>query len=121
MNRPLTGEEQHELDALNAAVADAITARRNWLDAKIRETSQLQVGDDIYDVTSGQKVGRVTGLYRFWRDRDDGIRDDSHYCEYEYEVAPGCRDNTSRQSGRSFGTQEDALTRLEARVARLRR
>lgn len=119
--RPLTEDEKSELADLTAAVSAAIEARRNWLDAKMQECSQLQVGDDIYDLRSGTRVGKIVELYRFWRDRDEGLRDTSAHCNYRYETHPGCFDNTSRQVGRSFGTREEAIHRAEMQASRLRR
>lgn len=119
MTRPLSDADKAELENLNAALAAAIGARRDWLDVKMREYSELQVGDDIYDVRSGRKLGVVSQLYRYWRDRDDGVRDDSHYCDYKYETSPRCFDNTSRQVGVSFGTKEHARRRAEMRVKHL--
>lgn len=118
--RPLTEDEKNELAGLTAVISAAIKARRVWLDAKMRECSRLQVGDEIYDLTSGIQVGKVSRLYRFWEDRDEGIRDTSVHCDYEYETSPRCRDNTSRQSGRSFGTREDAVRYAEMRTSQLR-
>jgi hypothetical protein len=117
--RPLTEDEKSELANLTAAVTAAIEARRNWLDAKMHETSRLQVGDDIYDLDSGTRLGTVSKVYRYWRDRDEGVRDTDAYCEYRYETSPRCFDNTSRQIGRSFGTREDAL-HYAVRTSRLR-
>jgi len=118
--RRLTDDEKSELANLNAAVTSAIAARRQWLDAKMHETSRLKVGNDIYDVDSGRKLGTVSRLYRFWEDRDDGIRDTSIECSYEYETMPRCFDNTSRQTGVRLGTQEDVLEHAEFRVSMLR-
>jgi hypothetical protein len=117
--RSLTDDEKAELADLTAAVTTALEARRDWLDAKMHETSKLQVGDDIYDINSGSKLGKVSGLYRYWRDRNDLI-DTNAYCEYEYESLPGYRRNTSSQSGRLFGTREEALLRAEMQASRLR-
>lgn len=111
--RPLTEDEKHQLDNLTAAVTAAVEARRTWLDAKMHECSHLQVGDDIYDVNQGRKVGTVSKLYRYWRDRNP-LLDDSHYCDYKYQTSANGSDNTSRQVGRSFGTREDAIRRAEA-------
>ena len=118
--RRLTDDEQRELDGLNTAVADAINARRIWLDMKMHETSSLKVGDDIYDLDTGQKLGTISELYRYWRDRDEGVRDHSHSCDYQYETLGGWFDNTSRQTGRRFGTKDDALARVETRAWLLR-
>ncbi|MFA4050929.1 MULTISPECIES: hypothetical protein [Mycobacteroides] len=101
----MNADEHSELDALNAAVQAAIDARREWLDGKMRETSKLQVGDDIYDAQTGEKLGVVSGLYRYHAGRDD-LYDTDVECDYQYETRPGCFDNTSRQVGRMFGTRE---------------
>lgn len=116
--RPLTGEERYELAVLNTKIAATVLARRNWLDAKMVETSDLQVGDDLYDLESGYKVGVVTAIKRFHR--GDFEFDSSPSCYYEYSTGGMGRDNTSRQIGKSFGTREDALQRAEWRAERLR-
>ena len=115
--RRLTDDEEAELASLNAAVSAAIEARGAWLDAKMHETSALKVGDDIYDLRSGRRLGKVSNLYRFWRDRDEGVRDTSASCDYQYETSPRCFDNTSRQVGLSYGTREDAARHAEMRAA----
>lgn len=116
---PLSDDESSQLEALNAAVQAAIGARRKWLDTKMLETSKLKVGDDIYDVQAGVKVGTVSRLYRYWAGRDD-LYDTSVQCEYEYQTRPGCYDNTSRQTGRSFGTRADAVRYAELKLGSLR-
>ncbi len=119
--RPLTKDEEAELAVLNAAVTAAIDARRKWLDAKMVECSSLKVGDDIYDLNSGQRLGRISRLYRYWQDCDEGVRDDSPHCHYEFETSRNCFDNTSRHGGTlSFGTREDAAKRAEMMAQRLR-
>ena len=109
--RPLTKEEKKELIALNDAVTAAIEARRDWLDKKMVECSKIKVGDDIYNLDTGHLLGKVTKLFRFWRDHDDGVRDRSHYCEYAYhERTYGnvrLLDNTSRQTALRFGLLTD--------------
>lgn len=117
--RALTEDEKAELSGLTEAITAAIEARRAWLDAKMAETSALQVGDDIYELVTGVKVGVVAGLYRYWQGRND-LLDDDHYCDYRYQTYGNCFDNTSRQSGRSFGTREQASRRADAAASRLR-
>jgi len=104
----LTQEEQDALRILTNDVESAIARRRAWLDRKMDETSDLHIGDEIYDVRTGTMLGVVRKLYRFWRDRNEGVLDDSVSCEYEYEFEPGCLMNTSSQPEIFFGTKEDA-------------
>lgn len=118
--RPLTADEKAELAALTTAVDAALAARSSWLDVKMEQCSTLKVGDDIYDLASGHCLGKVTRLYRFNQGRDEGIRDTSVHCDYEYEMARLCFDNTSRQVGRSFGTREQAIAQAELQVKRIR-
>lgn len=118
--RSLTEEEQAELADLNAAVSAAIEARRAWLDAKMYEVSQLQPGDDIYDVYRGVRLGRIRELYRFQNNKHGGIYDTHLSCNYEYETHPGCFDNTSRQIGVTFGTQQDAIVYAERHLSAMR-
>lgn len=117
--RALTLPEKAELAALNDGVSAAIAARAAWLDAMMAQTSDLQVGDDIYDLRSGAKVGVITALYRYHSGRND-LYDTSHCCHYRYQVHAGYQDNTSRQSGASFGTKAQALARAESQADRLR-
>jgi hypothetical protein len=117
--RALTEAEKTELALLNDAVDGAIQTRRDWLDAKMAETSKLKVGDDVYNLRSGARVGVVSELYRYHTERND-LFDTSHYCEYRYETHPNSFDNTSRQSGQSFGTREDAVRHAEYKLERLR-
>lgn len=118
--RPLTEDEKYELAKLNAAVSEAIKTRRKWLDAKMQECSRLQVGDGIYDLSKGIKLGIVSDLYRYGSDRDEGVRDTSVHCDYQYRTYAHYFDNTSRQPGLSFGTREDAIRETEMRASQLR-
>ena len=82
---------------LNKAVKDAIENRRKWLDNKMDEYSDIHVGDIIKNSQTGEVLGKVTRLYRYWQDRDGGVRDTHMSIHYEYEISPGNFDNTSRQ------------------------
>lgn len=110
--RPLTDDEKAELEELNEAVNNAIETRRRWLDEKMVETSVLQVGDGIYDLDTGSRVGTVTRLYRVSAKNHNGIYDTSVSCYYEYEKAPRSFDNTSRQTGRRLGPKPALVERL---------
>ena len=95
--RELTEAESLELAGLNAAVTEALKRRRLWLDNKMLECSSIKPGDPLYDFKSGQFLGRVTKLYRSWRNLDEGVLDTSHYCHYEYMTGPNSFTNTSSQ------------------------
>lgn len=110
--RPLTDEEKVELAGLNDAVTTAIENRRRWLDEKMVETSLLQVGDGLYDLDTGSRVGTVTRLYRMNAKQHNGIYDTSVSCHYEYEKEPRSFDNTSRQIGRRLGPKPALVERL---------
>ena len=115
MQRSLTDAERKELDALTGAVTAAIDARRAWLDKKMLECSSIKPGDAIFDLESGRQLGVVSKLYRYWRDRDEGVRDTDPHCDYEFETQTNCFDNTSRQLGLLVGTREQAAALAEAR------
>ena len=97
LTRMLTDDERAELAGLTEAVKTAIFRRRIWLDRKMQELSDIQVGDVIED-QNGHRLGIVSRLYRFWRDREEGIHDTQIAIEYEYLTGNyKTADNTSRQ------------------------
>ncbi|MBS4102418.1 hypothetical protein [Tsukamurella paurometabola] len=118
--RPLTDEERGELDALNAAVQEAIDTRREWLDAKMHEVATLKVGDDIYDIESGRKLGVVSRLYRYHTNQN-ALYDTHVTVDYEYETSPRCFGNTSSRLRLSVGTREEAASYAKRRADRLAR
>jgi hypothetical protein len=115
MQEPLSDDDRKRLDELNNAVKVAIETRRDWLDSKMPEYAEMQIGDDVYDLDSCVKVGKVSELYRYWRDRDKGVRDDSLSIEYEFETRPNCFDNTSRLPG-VVGSRAQAKDIARARL-----
>ena len=119
----MTQEMIDTLASLNQSVDEAIKARKAWLDSKIVEVSKLHVGDDIYNLETGRRLGTVTNLYRFWEDADEGVRDkylsvDYQYCEDLDDPRGKSYDNTSRQTG-IFGTREDAAKWMIRRAEEL--
>jgi hypothetical protein len=110
--RDLTVEERAELDALNAAVDQALANRKAWLDAKMVETSRLKVGDEIYNLKTGDRLGVVTELYRYWANQNN-LLDTGVHCDYRYlvrgDAAIRSYDNTSRQIGLRYGSKEDLI------------
>lgn len=101
-------QDRLKLDELNKRVEDAIKERRKWLDSKMPEYAKVQVGEAIYDLNKGIKLGVVSKHYRYWQDRDEGVRDTSLDINYEYNTGGNCYDNTSRQYV-CVGTIEDLI------------
>lgn len=115
-HRPLTPEEQGELDALNAAVEDAVARRTAWLDAKMVEVARFKVGDTVYDLATGSQLGVVSEIYRYHARNPPYDR----YCyvDYQFQTSPNCYDNTSRQPGLRVGSLAEVIEEQEARLAR---
>lgn len=113
--------DEDRLVRLNKAVTEAIQARREFLDAKMLEYSPLKVGDEIYELENCTCVGIVTGIYRFWRDRNEGVSDTSLSYDYQYRSSDSrVVYNTSGQHGILFGSKEDARKELGRRLERLK-
>lgn len=112
--------DEKQLGELNKAVASALTARREWLDSKMSEYAEMQVGEDVYDLHTCDKVGTVSKLYRYWRDRDDGVRDESLSIDYEFQTSANYFDNTSRQPFK-LGSRTQAESRCRALLKKISR
>lgn len=105
---------QRELDALNAEVQAVLAKRKAWMDAHMAEFARVPVGEEIYDLKTGQKLGTVTKHYRYWDEQQNPLYDTSMSVECEFEVRPNTYDNTSRHAGALwYGTRAD----LKAKVA----
>lgn|SRR5208282_136740 len=119
MQRDLTKEDEAKLKELNDAVSSAIADRKKWLDSKMSEYAEVQVGENIYHLDSAVCLGKVVRLYRYWQDKNDGILDDDLNINYEYEILGQEQmpnkiyDNTSRQGGVGFGTKAQAIERAK--------
>jgi len=95
-----------ELAALNAAVDAALKARKDWMDAHMEAYSEFKVGDEIYDIRTGERMGVVSKLYRY-QARHNPIYDTSMSVDVEFTNNGWCFDNTSRYGGsRWFGTKD---------------
>ena len=116
----LTKEERLELAVLQAALDCAMTAKLEWLDRKMVEHSNLKVGDDIYDLSTGLCIGKVTRIYRYWREQRRFDLDDTIDCDYQFGVPGGYTDNTSSQPGRRLGTKEEAVRLAASRMEGLK-
>lgn len=118
--KTLTTEDRRTLEELNAAVIASIKARREWLDSKMAEYAEVQVGEDLYNLNTGERLGKVAGFYRFWADRDNGVRDDIMDINYRYETAPNCYGNTSGFGSGRFGGKPEMEKEMQRRLDRLR-
>lgn len=102
----LSEEDRSTLESLTEAVRDAIAARRQWLDAKMPEYADVPVDGELFDLETGRCVGIVLSHYRYWRERDEGVRDTMQSVEYNYLTKSGEIMNTSSQLEKFFGSQE---------------
>jgi len=128
--RLLTKTEKREWVALNRSLREAIQRRRDWLKAKIEDCSNLKVGDDIYDVKSGLKLGTVTEVYLWSQEikidtvtnEDLCFSDFLPECEYCFRTGPNMLDNTSHYAGtRIFGKKKDAIAYSQRRTKVLKK
>ena len=93
-----------ELKQLNAEVDAVLAKRKAWMDEHMKDFAQVQVGEDIYDLSTRTKLGTVTKHYRYWGERNP-VFDTSMNVHCEYQPNPNVRtfDNTSRQSALIWG------------------
>ena len=82
----LTNEDKNILQQLNIDVINTIKKRRDWLDSKMQEYAEMQIGDNIYNLETGLPIGVVSKVYRLWRDTDEGFRDKVLDINYEYKT-----------------------------------
>lgn len=105
-----------ELKRLNQAVDDAVAARKAWMDAHMQQYSKHQVGDVLYDLTTGRCVGTVSALYRVHADDQRFDRSMSVDLQIRLGGLGNCHDNTSRQPHVSMGTAADLAACLAQRA-----
>lgn len=114
-----------ELEALNANVDRAIAARKAWMDEHMDDYARYHLGEVLVDLDTGQTLGTVTKLYRYFGDRDPRF-DTRMEIQYEFTREIGSygsamSDNTSRQPGLRYGTKEEYARDLEWRLSPARR
>lgn len=110
-----------EMKRLNQAVDDAVAARTTWMDAHMADYARHRLGDVLYNLENGQRVGVVSSLYRFHA--DDQRFDRSMSVDYRIQVDDygTCFDSTSSQPLRRLGTVDELAADLERRAAAARR
>ena len=75
------------------------------MDSKMEEYADMQVGEEIYNLVTGERLGVITKLYRYW-DNKDVYKDEFFEIDYQYQVCESGYDNTSRQQGVIFGNKK---------------
>ena len=76
-----------EVKRMTEAIEQAIAARTAYMDANMEKFCGLKVGEDIYDIVSGIRLGKVSRLYRYWSGRNPS-HDTSMSVSVEYETYP---------------------------------
>lgn len=114
MHTPLSDDDRAELDRLNAAVDAAIEARTRWLDAKMEQYAPVKVGETLYDLETGEMLGKVTDYYRYQAGQNK-LYDTSLSIDLRY----GRGENTSSQIRRRFGSKTDLERELQYKLQRL--
>jgi hypothetical protein len=95
----MTDEDAKQLALLNEAVTAALTARTTWLDDHMAKYADFDIGEDLYDLDTGKRLGTVCGYYRYQRGHN--LLHDTHMnIDYELHVHDSIYDNTSRHAGR---------------------
>ena len=96
-----------ELAVLNAEFFAAMAKRKTWMDAHMEDFARFKVGDEIFEIHSGKRLGVISKLYRYWgSNHRDPQYDTTMNIAYEYHTGNNCFDNTSRRPI-SIGTAQD--------------
>lgn len=106
-----------ELAALNASFTAALEARRNWMDEHMIDYASYKVGEELFDLKTGQRLGVVSKLYRPTWGVDNPLYQGNMDIGYQYETAPNYFDNTSRQPYLSYGNRDELVRSNEAKLA----
>lgn len=94
----MTDEDEQQLKLLNEAVEIAIKARTAWLDERMPKYAKFAIGEELYNLETGECLGTVKRYYRYWTDHDV-MHDTSMDIDYEIHVGGCFYDNTSRYAG----------------------
>ena len=113
MNEERKAALLRELGDLNKEVNTVLAKRKAWMDANMALFAKVQIGEPIFDLDIGRKLGVVSRHYRYWDAQRNPLYDTGMDIACEYETSPMIFDNTSRQSGLRYGSAAD----LEADLA----
>ena len=107
----MTDDDNKALALLNEAVTAAITARTVWLDERMPNYAEFKIGEELYDLDTGKRLGTVCGYYRYDANHNV-LRDTSMDIDYKLHVRDNIYDNTSRYAGRVwFGSKAKLRTK----------
>lgn len=114
--RELSRADRAKLQELNATVDRAIFARAGWLDSKIAEYATIPIGQNLYDLHTGELLGVVREHVRQQDLPPELERDRYLEITYWYDPPGGGRFSTDR-SGLRFGSRAERDARLQEKLA----
>lgn len=104
----LDEEDTKQLKLLNDAVKAAIAARTKWLDEHMPKYAKYAIGEELFDLDTGLRLGTVDSYYRYWAEQRNPTYDTGLNIEYKLKVKDCIFDNTSRHAGRvNFGNRAE--------------
>jgi len=108
---------KNELARLNNKVDEAIKAHTEFLDKHMHMTAAVPIGEDIYNVETGVRLGKVKEHYRF-HTKNNPLYDTNLETHCTFLAPGGIIDNTSRDY-KNYGTKEQASAYLKHKAERL--
>lgn len=103
----LDEEDAEQLKLLNATIKDAIAARAEWLDERMPKYAKYAIGEELFDLDTGKRLGAVCEYYRYNANHNP-LYDTHMGIEYKLLVRGNLYDNTSRYAGRiSIGNKAE--------------
>jgi len=112
--RELTKTDRATLKRLNQEVKDAVDARRKWLDARIAEYAVIPIKGNIYDLDTGELVGRVIEHNRRRPHNGDQL-DDTYLSIVYWYTAGGTSRGATDRPGR-FGDRQERDAELQKKL-----
>jgi hypothetical protein len=102
------------LEIFNNEVESLLKKRKDYLDKKAIELSKVKIGEDLYDLKTFKKLGKVSEIYCY-----------SETCfdiSYQYETSKNCFDNTSNKclTEYNLGTKKQMIERMEESIQYLK-
>ena len=103
-----------DLAVFNEKVTAVLAERKSWMDAHMADFAKVPIGEEIYNLDTGQLLGVVSKHYRYWDSQQNPLYDTTMDICCEYQTQPDVLnfDNTSRQLGLRYGTKSDLDTEL---------